>query len=598
VTLNRILTQTQGELLLDERRVLAEVEKTLAASGATREDLETLAGSIRQLDELFLLVVVGEFNSGKSAFINALLGERVLEEGVTPTTSKIFLIRHGDEVARRVVDAAQEVLTHPVELLRELTIVDTPGTNALDRQHEAITDDFVPRSDLVVFVTSADRPFSESERAFLERIRGWGKKVVVVVNKIDIIPSEDEVRQISDYIHEHSRRLLHMQPPVFPVSARRAVEARGSDDSGLLEASRMPEVERFLVDTLDEGGRIRLKLANPLGVATSLVQTYLDAVDAQLESLSEDVQVLADIEQQLEAYAVDVDREFDLRLADIDNLLHVMEKRGLDFFDDRIRLKRIRDLLRSEELRAEFERQVVADTPQQIEHKVESMIDWLVTSDLKQWQAVVQRVSSRQGDHSGRIVGEVGAGFEADRAGMLDHVGGAAREGLKRFDKKVEARRVAEEVQRAVTNTALVEVGAVGLGATIALAIGGSTADVTGVVAASTVAVLGLLILPHRRRRAKMDLRNKVAAMRSQLLAALTEGFGGEAGRSRARILDTIAPYSRFVRSEGKRLEAQRHRFMTLGRQIEQLQARVESATDAQGGASSHQILAGESEDV
>jgi hypothetical protein len=79
------------------------------------------------------------------------------------------------------------VLTAPAPLLRDIHIVDTPGTNAVIREHEAITAEFVPRSDMVLFVTSADRPFTETERAFLEQVRGWGKKVVVVINKVDIL---------------------------------------------------------------------------------------------------------------------------------------------------------------------------------------------------------------------------------------------------------------------------------------------------------------------------------------------------------------------------------------------------------------------------
>ena len=67
---------------------------------------------------------------------------------------------------------------------------DTPGTNAIHREHERLTREFVPRSDLVLFVTSADRPFTESERGFLQGIRDWGKKIVVVVNKMDRVGAD------------------------------------------------------------------------------------------------------------------------------------------------------------------------------------------------------------------------------------------------------------------------------------------------------------------------------------------------------------------------------------------------------------------------
>ena len=114
----------------------------------------------------------------------------------------------------------------PLDLLNDISIVDTPGTNAIIREHEVITAQFVPRSDLVLFITSADRPFTESERVFLERIRDWGKKVVVVVNKIDILQTEAELTQVADFIEENARILLGISPDIFPVSSRQAFLAR------------------------------------------------------------------------------------------------------------------------------------------------------------------------------------------------------------------------------------------------------------------------------------------------------------------------------------------------------------------------------------
>ena len=220
--LARILTDPQERILADERRVLGELTAALARLEITPDDQETLQRSVRQLDELFLLVVVGEFNAGKSAFINALLGQSVLEEGVTPTTSRIGLIRHGPTVAREITSAGLEVITAPVDLLREINIVDTPGTNAVRREHEALTREFVPRSDLVLFVTSADRPFTESERAFLQSIRDWGKKIVVVLNKADIFEREAQVAEVVAFISDSARELLGFIPEVFPVSGRQA----------------------------------------------------------------------------------------------------------------------------------------------------------------------------------------------------------------------------------------------------------------------------------------------------------------------------------------------------------------------------------------
>ena len=102
---NRVLDRSAAGQLTSARQLLSDLQATLAAVPATPADTKTLADSARQLDDLFLLVVVGEFNAGKSAFINALLGIRALEEGVTPTTSRIHLIRYGDATTRRRRDA-------------------------------------------------------------------------------------------------------------------------------------------------------------------------------------------------------------------------------------------------------------------------------------------------------------------------------------------------------------------------------------------------------------------------------------------------------------------------------------------------------------
>ncbi len=91
-----ILSKTQKKLLASERDLLNQLRLSLAEYGIQEEDQAALAESIRQLDDFFLLVVVGEFNAGKSAFINALLGESVLEEGVTPTTTKVNILRFGE----------------------------------------------------------------------------------------------------------------------------------------------------------------------------------------------------------------------------------------------------------------------------------------------------------------------------------------------------------------------------------------------------------------------------------------------------------------------------------------------------------------------
>jgi small GTP-binding protein len=546
----RILTDQQEALLQEERKLLNNLRVALVQFGATGEDQEALDRSIQQLDEFFLLVVVGEFNAGKSAFINALLGVPVLKEGVTPTTTQVNILRYGETQGRQVLDENTHIITAPVSLLSEISIVDTPGTNAIIREHEEITSKFIPRSDLVLFITSADRPFTESERAFLENIRDWGKKVVIVVNKIDILQNDTDLAQIRSFIDENARNLLGITPDAFPVSSRYALQAKTGQPQHW-DRSRFDILEHYIHDTLDESSRLKLKFLNPLGVGKHLIERYLDITKERLALIKDDIEMLDDVTNQLAVYQEDMTRDFNFRISDIENILLEMEQRGESYFDNTMRLVRVFDLLKKDVIQREFKKLVVADVPDQMERKVAEMIDWLVDSDLRQWQAVTDHIADRRRKHKDRIIGNFGFGsFHYDRERLVDSIGQKSRKVIETYDKNHEAREIAQGAQNAVAAAAAIEVSAVGLGALIAAIASTVAADVTGILLASVVAALGLFIIPARRRKAKKEMHTKIAEMRTQLVQALDGHFQDEIERSLQHIKETIAPYTRFVRAE------------------------------------------------
>ena len=572
----RILNDRQEALLKDARSLLSDLRASLTEFGANAEDHDTLAKSIHQLDELFLLVIVGEFNAGKSAFINALLGDKVLKEGVTPTTTQINVLRYGETHERIVENENLHNLTAPAALLRELSIVDTPGTNAIIREHEAITAQFVPRSDLVLFVTSADRPFTESERAFLEKIRDWGKKVVIVLNKIDLFQDPADLAQVQHFINENSRELFGMTPELFPVSARMALRAKQGEPEQWA-ASRFGALEEYIRQTLDETSRLRLKFFNPLGVASHLVGRYLEVTTGRLNLLQEDFAMLADVDAQLALYKEDMQRNFMFRMSDIENVLYEMEKRGLEYFDEVLRLGRVFDLLDKERIQHGFESQVVADLPQRIEKRVAEMIDWLVDADLRQWQAVNEHVAERRRAHQERIIGDAaGSSFHFSRERLIEGVGREAQRVVESYNKTEEAEAIALGAQTAVAALAAVEIGAVSLGTIITILATTAAADVTGIILASVVAVLGLFLIPARRRQAKTEMLEKIATLRQRLVDSLRGHFEHEMARSLNNINDAIGPYTRFVRAEQGKLQDVQHRLEQARLGLERIKGQVE----------------------
>src|ERR687894_1250932 len=379
----QILDERWRRITDRERAILERLAGFLEDFGSPSEDVSLVRQKLVDIEELFLLVIVGEFNSGKSAFINALLGDEELSrEGVTPTTDRITVLKYGEQPAERERREGVLEKEYPNDFLREVAIVDTPGTNASIRHHEELSRGFVPRSDLVLFVTSVDRPFTESEREYLELIRDWGKKIVLVVNKVDLLRGEENREEVRSFVEEGFRSALGLKPPIFFVSAYLARKAKttgpGLESEALLQASGFEALERYIADLLDEEGRVRLKLESPLGVVEELVRRYGLAVDERMALLEDDFKMAENVESQLELYKEDMKRDFEARMAEIENIILSMNKRGDEWFEENIRLANVAELVQRNKVQDRFQKEVVADTESLINERVDELIDWMV----------------------------------------------------------------------------------------------------------------------------------------------------------------------------------------------------------------------------
>jgi len=576
-----MLTDEQARFLREEKEALSEIRLALADIDVPREALTTLQDAILQLDELFLLVVVGEFNAGKSALVNALLGEKVLPEGATPTTSRVTLVKWGEQAAEQVVDENFSIYTYPLPLLKELNIVDTPGTNAVIRYHERLTEEFVPRSDLVLFTTSADHPLIESERQFLERILAWGKKVVFALNKADIIEDEAALQEVRSFVLKHATAVLGDTPEFFPVSARVAQRSLSEVDSEqrqrLRAASGLDALEQYITSTLDDATRLQLKFSNPLGVADKLITQTTKVNQTQAEDLKEDLQTASSLESTITDYERDLQNELQPRLAEMENILHRLEQRGLDFFDTTIRLTKIQELMRGDKVRAEFEKRVLVDVPQQIEDQVQRLIDWLVQKDLQEWQRVMTYVQRRRALHTEQIVGEGIEPREMRRRELIDSMGKTVQHIVETYDRDREARDLAAHVETAVAQTALLEVGALGLGALVTAAVLSSSLDITGILAAGTLAILGFFVIPYKRKQAKDSFKKKMTDLRTKLLESLTTQFTRESQNAVIRLKEGVTPYVRYVRAEQERVDKSEMILAKLRQKLSALRARSQA---------------------
>ncbi|HEY2900191.1 MAG TPA: dynamin family protein [Polyangia bacterium] len=299
-----------------ERKAAIRAALENLAAAAEAAGLDSTARDIRQTripkldDERFSVVVLGEFNHGKSTFINALLGEAVLPAGITPTTAVLTHIVYGarptatlvfDSGAKQPIDpltagALSEWLTvdglqpkrdaaihhvevtHPAPILRErLTIVDTPGVNDINEQRADITYGYLPRADAAVFLLDATQILTASERQFLEEriLRSSRERLIFVVAKADLL-DEAELAEALAFARKHLTAIV-AEPAIFPVSAKRALAGK-RDESGL------PAFEAQLGATVAHE-RQRLLLDHALGDATRLAMFVRQSLAIRRRSL-------------------------------------------------------------------------------------------------------------------------------------------------------------------------------------------------------------------------------------------------------------------------------------------------------------------------
>jgi tetratricopeptide (TPR) repeat protein/GTP-binding protein EngB required for normal cell division len=275
------------------------------------------AGLVEIFDRPLLVTVMGEFNSGKSTFVNALLGEEVAPMGITPTTATINVLKYGAERMGRVlygddhsrdvpwaevpallrgIDAAEarqirvvEVL-YPLEALARVNIVDTPGLNSIMAEHEQVARDFIAQADAVVWLFTVGQAGKATEAEALAAIAREHKKILGVVNKIDRATPAEEAAILARLQEEFGGLLEALQP----FSAREALRSRRANDDAGLAASRYAELQALLEERFYSRGRA-LKRASCGARALALVTAGAERARTATAELDHALGALADV---------------------------------------------------------------------------------------------------------------------------------------------------------------------------------------------------------------------------------------------------------------------------------------------------------------
>ena len=284
---------------------------------------ETLSGLRSRLHEPFMFVIVGEVKSGKSSFINALLGQEICKVSPAPMTDTIQQIVYGEREDTVFVNKHLKKLYYPLSILQEIAIVDTPGTNTIIADHQAITENFVPASDLIVFVFEAKNPYRQSAWDFLDFIHAeWRRKVIFVLQQKDLLP-ESDLAINEKGVSEFAQKKGVVSPVIFAVSAK-------AEQEGDLATSGYLPLREYIRRNITGGKAPFLKLQNTIETCLNITERLGNGLTQRQAQLDADVAFRQDITQTLDHQALKSSAQVGILvenlLAGFDKITHRTER--------------------------------------------------------------------------------------------------------------------------------------------------------------------------------------------------------------------------------------------------------------------------------
>jgi small GTP-binding protein len=479
-----------------EIRLLHEVAEIIGQMGnGNADEKKRLQLNAADLQEMFfLVVVVGEFNAGKSTFVNALIGDEMLPMGITPTTDAIELIRWSSkrrqDAAWREPGIVREWL-HPNTGGPGVVIVDTPGTGSVFRKHENIAKNFLSRSDLVIFLLSAKRALAETERLYLELARDYGKKIIVVINQVDLLDKREQ-KEVRSFVQQQLSELLGLKPEIFMISARQSLKEKSGGGLFTLtpnDPGGMNAVREHLKTIFERVPPAKQKLYTQLDFVDSLIRRNLEALEKELGLIISDTALAESLRQELDRQAGSLEEQLTSSRRELDRVFDDLRSRGHEFIQTNLTIQRATRTLDREEMQRDFEKRVVGNTLDQITRISEQYVNAVVDNSRRYWRSILDRLTELE-TKLNREIGAVDAtGYAEQRAALQEAIAIADRE-LKSYTDN----SLAENL-RATFRTNLV-----GFTAGFTAALGGIIALVFGLAAhgsvvATATGILGAVVV-------------------------------------------------------------------------------------------------------
>lgn len=533
--------------------------KLLRLSSEMRRDqatLDTLQGLLTDVREPLLFVVVGEVKAGKSSLLNALFGQEFAKVDVLPATDRVYIFRYAEE--EKSVEVSPQLTERylPIEFLRDFNVVDTPGTNTMVPEHQTITEGFVPRADVVLFVFSVTNPWSQSGWQLLDLVqKKWLKNVVFVLQQADLRDAA-EIEVIHRHLQDTAMRKLGFAPPIYAVSARKALLARTTAvaKEELFQESGFGPLEQQINQLVTESGVRFVKLQSTASTAGVILSEIADEIYGSMETISRDEQHLGRVREFLQVRQDQTLRQVAGFLRGVEQACRECARQGTQLLEEKLSFWKTWRLVWSrEQWQHDFQTEVEAKLRQTVEPQVENAVQLLETDLRSLWPQLQDAIEVQFASEGKSRVRKTTPDFAQQRRELLQSI-------ELTLVERVAGRAVEEQLARMFRETAAwlrLPAGIAAAGGIITVIVAmssASVADVTGVLAASA-AIVGTVVAFTQRRKILTAYEREMEKKRDDLVNAIEQQMKHAIELFYKEITVAFEPLAAFCTTERKRCE-------------------------------------------
>jgi small GTP-binding protein len=501
--------------------------KLLRLSSEMRRDpatLDTLHGLLTDIREPLLFVVVGEVKAGKSSLLNALFGQEFAKVDVLPATDRVYIFRHGAE--EKSVEISPQLTERylPISFLQDFNVVDTPGTNTMVPEHQTITESFVPRADIVLFVFSVTNPWSQSGWQLLDLVqKKWLKNIVFVLQQADLRHSA-EIDVIHRHLQDTAMRKLGFAPPIFSVSARKAllVKTTGIAKEDLWRESGFGPLEEQINRMVTESGVRFVKLQSTASTAGIILNELADEIHGAMETIARDEKQLGRVNEFLQVRKDQTLRQVAGFLRGVEQAGRECARHGTRLLEEKLSFWKTWRLVWSrEQWQHDFQNEVEAKLRQTVEPQVENAVQLLETDLRSLWPQLQDAIEAQFASEGKTRMRKTIPDFARQRRDLLQSI-------QLTLVERVAGRAIEEQLAQMFRQTAAwlrlpagIAAGGAIITAIVAMS-SASVADVTGVLAASA-AIFGTIVAFTQRRKILTAYEREMEKKRDELVNAIEQ---------------------------------------------------------------------------